>query len=589
MLRSTPTASPTSEGAAVRLPTACIQCARSKVRCEKDKGDLMCKRCQRLNKQCSIQVPGTHKRKKPKTLDVARLEAKLDGVTAILEASGRIEGTRNVDSNPLISTSSFLSQPGFFDPAACAQYFVENDSESISMITHFHNDMAPQIPFIIVPSTVSPAELRQTRPFLNIAILMMSCGHDFDRQSSIAKKLRELMSYHTLVKGIQSLDLLQCIMLYISWYHFHLKLGPQLTNLVYLMTSMMMDLGLHKAPSLRGNSKLPIGSDRQLSLEHRAPPARTLEERRTFLGCFYISSIVSICARDIDPIRYSRYADECCNALTEAAEYPSDTYIVQLMNLHRLSDKIGRTLAMIDFTHPVGLSTPIGAYVKSLQSESKLQKDLLPVDTSFNSTILLMHYCNIEIYLYEIALGENPNTLEDGNYPFTRLDILFACLSSTKNFFDTMASFPISAYVYSPYTIWTQAGHAIITLLKLSLFVGDGWDLDYVRSIIDFSNLIDTLIQQLEEAKRCASQQVDNESYSKALPEIIINLPPRLQHVKYSYERKLAEQSRHSGITGGSSLADNETAIPGTLEDGVSGPGINVFEFLDEQFWQEFM
>lgn len=90
-----------------------------------------------------------------------------------------------------------------------------------------------------------------------------------------------------------------------------------------------------------------------------------------------------MCSREMDPIRYTRYAEECFHAIADTVEYPTDAYLVQLVNLHRMSDKIARTLSIENLTSSTGFSTPIGALVKSLQGELLQLKDSLPHDSPF--------------------------------------------------------------------------------------------------------------------------------------------------------------------------------------------------------------
>ena len=86
----------------------------------------------------------------------------------------------------------------------------------------------------------------------------------------------------------------------------------------------------------------------------------------------------SMCIRDIEPIRYSRYVDDCCSILLEAAEFPTDVSAVQLARIHGLAYKIARTFShekdhnIADFT-----AGPIGAGVRASEA------DLLQLKSSF--------------------------------------------------------------------------------------------------------------------------------------------------------------------------------------------------------------
>lgn len=94
---------------------------------------------------------------------------------------------------------------------------------------------------------------------------------------------------------------------------------------------------------------------------------------------------ISMCARDIEAIRYSSYTDECCRALSAASEYTTDIYLIQLTHVHCLADKIGRSLSRDewDLTSST-ISAPIGACVRSMELElSDLKTSLVPQGRKF--------------------------------------------------------------------------------------------------------------------------------------------------------------------------------------------------------------
>ena len=61
-------------------------------------------------------------------------------------------------------------------------------------------------------------EFSEKKPFLFLVIIMVACRRDQARQTAITRKLREIISYSVLVKGEQSLDLVQGLLLYVSWW-----------------------------------------------------------------------------------------------------------------------------------------------------------------------------------------------------------------------------------------------------------------------------------------------------------------------------------------------------------------------------------
>ena len=85
----------------------------------------------------------------------------------------------------------------------------------------------------------------------------------------------------------------------IERYHFHLHLNSQMCNLLHLIMAMVVELGLNKASPKApkpGFGRLGYfgnaGSvpDRAFTAASRQSTTKTLEERRTFLGCFFLTS-----------------------------------------------------------------------------------------------------------------------------------------------------------------------------------------------------------------------------------------------------------------------------------------------------------
>lgn len=84
-------------------------------------------------------------------------------------------------------------------------------------------------------------------------------------------------------------------------------------------------------------------------------------------------------------LRYTKYTEECSVILSEMKEYPTDEYIVHLLRLHRIGEKIRKTLwdDPIDVTW--GLSSSLGMCVRYLEIELRHFKDSIPLNLAQNS------------------------------------------------------------------------------------------------------------------------------------------------------------------------------------------------------------
>lgn len=86
-----------------------------------------------------------------------------------------------------------------------------------------------------------------------------------------------------------------------------------------------------------------------------------------------------MCIRDVEPIRYSKYVDECCCSLIEAAEFPTDISIVHLTRLHGVAQKIAHTFTLDSYDMTTDFTAaPTGACVKVLEADLVRLKTSLP-------------------------------------------------------------------------------------------------------------------------------------------------------------------------------------------------------------------
>lgn len=144
---------------------------------------------------------------------MARLEQKLDGVAAILAASERVGIPRDLAKQASLFNSTVASSP-----EEVIEEFAKNDSETALMLDVFRTEMTPLFPFVVTSPALSVRDLKERRPFLLLVALTVACRHDMPRQKAMAKRVREILSQKVLLKGEQSLDLLQGLLIFTAWF-----------------------------------------------------------------------------------------------------------------------------------------------------------------------------------------------------------------------------------------------------------------------------------------------------------------------------------------------------------------------------------
>lgn len=158
---------------------------------------------------------------------------------------------------------------------------MESDETLLSI---FRNQLSSQWPFVIIPAGKTPSQLQATRPFLMRAIKMTASVRHLQLVRGQSRAVMEHISNAMLMRSERSLDLLQGILVFLGFYHYHCMAHAQFNNLVRLAVSLVEDLDLNTCPkSQQQSSQVPL-------IRTGEPVSRTNEEKRALLGVWYISS-----------------------------------------------------------------------------------------------------------------------------------------------------------------------------------------------------------------------------------------------------------------------------------------------------------
>lgn len=86
-----------------------------------------------------------------------------------------------------------------------------------ALLNVFRKELARQLPFIVIPPTMSAHELCQTRPFLYKTVMMAASYKDLSRQMELSAEIMSYLTENLLLQGNKSLDILQGLLVYIFW------------------------------------------------------------------------------------------------------------------------------------------------------------------------------------------------------------------------------------------------------------------------------------------------------------------------------------------------------------------------------------
>lgn len=85
------------------------------------------------------------------------------------------------------------------------------------LLSDFRTAMAQQFPFVVITPEITTAALRRESPFLFLACITVAANAEPAAQGRLAHKLLNHLSEHMLFRCEKSLDLLQGLLVFISW------------------------------------------------------------------------------------------------------------------------------------------------------------------------------------------------------------------------------------------------------------------------------------------------------------------------------------------------------------------------------------
>jgi hypothetical protein len=379
-----------------------------------------------------------------------------------------------------------------------------------ALLAEYNNQLGQLFPFVVIPGSLSSSQLQQQRPYLWKAVMTGGNHLDGRRQISLGNALLEEITAAAITKPQKTLDLLQGLQVLICWFHYNLN-SFQLMNLLYLARSLCAFLGLHHVPTHHQNP--------------RPPTSETLEHLRAFVGTYYLVTVVLPLIRNPDTMMSSGHLDACLSSLLARREYPSDELLVHLVRTQQLSQSISLWLHDHDHSSPL---LPISMLTSSFLSQLKSLRSSVPPHLSMNAT-LLGHHSIATILLYSASLSSSsalPST--------ERLTHLWACLHATRAFFD-IPSDPTQSRLtgIASFDFFT----ALLTATKLATLPDlTGWDLDVVRTVLGFAEIVDRQIAEMEklaDRRDSASWTPGNTRPSSALVTITPPNPVEIQQQQH--------------------------------------------------------
>jgi hypothetical protein len=98
--------------------------------------------------------------------------------------------------------------------------------EAAALLASFMQSMMPNFPFVVLPATTTADQLRQSAPFLFLAILSVSVTNDSTLKRALREEVRAALAERTvLMHQPPSLETLQGLLVVLAWYEAPIRPG----------------------------------------------------------------------------------------------------------------------------------------------------------------------------------------------------------------------------------------------------------------------------------------------------------------------------------------------------------------------------
>ncbi|TGO08290.1 hypothetical protein BTUL_0216g00170 [Botrytis tulipae] len=524
-----------------KLRRSCEVCRTSKGRCLPSKDDpTRCAKCSKSKKKCVfLETKPRPKKMRSSRVRVAEMEQKLDGILNLLAAKSQAESQPNSTSTPespqenmpldlsemfelsfpllpLDNTSSKPFQHMSLSTPSNLNYGGLNDVISRCIISTKQAEealkefasRASAFPFVLIPPQASLESLRHERPLLLLGILASTSQNNIPVQHLLESELRETISSRTIMHGEKSIDLLQGILLYLAWYHYHYN--PEKENLFQLTqmaNAMVIDLGLHR-PKF-GEVQTSYSNTLGFECPKKFTPIQ-IEERRTLIGCFCLTSSFCRSLRKPNSLKYHDYIEQCCQVLSEVSVTETDRLLPFFTRIHRLGEEVNDAFDYSNHGEFSNLdSVRIETFNRTLSQQFQDIQRYFPAE-AWSNHILRISYAHLRIYVAEISL----NVISSDSHQFmttassnrtswyhssSRTEMLIRCLQAAKDYLDMMLSLTSLEFCRLTAPNYIELFYALLVLGKFTENCDSpSLDTDQVRQAASLRYYLDSLDEKLE-------------------------------------------------------------------------------------------
>ena len=279
------------------------------------------------------------------------------------------------------------------------------------IFARYVHEFTPNLPAVVFPAGTTAKELLESKPYLFLCIVSAASTGlvSYKAQDELSDEVLTIWTDCVIRHSVRSLELIEAMLVAVLWCKPPDNLRQaNFYFIIHLAACMALDIGLGRRFSA-SKARRGFGGPAQ-----NLPPGRltalvdsdSIEARRTWLACYYLSASSAQSLRRPNLIRWSNYMQECVEVLESSPEAaPSDRLFTQHIRIQKMCEDISDSFHMDDASATsISISDPKVSYTLDVY-EQKLEdwKDRLPEDLK-NRPQLLFFNDLATLYLHEIAM-----------------------------------------------------------------------------------------------------------------------------------------------------------------------------------------
>ncbi|KFX96405.1 hypothetical protein O988_05343 [Pseudogymnoascus sp. VKM F-3808] len=518
--------------------SSCLRCKVKKTKCEpSDTKERICKRCESGNHECQYPIQrwaprsdnldigfsdpsssdprsaafenqGAYESSFDARADLQRKDAHIDRLEQTLSHYTALENQRmggHASNNA--NVAAYALNPPQHHPTDTIPRG-SNEMAYLDVIDHGILDlktahgllqefqsMNHNFPYIAINPNISTGMLRRDSPMLLLAIYTAAAWKDRGLQIKLERAYLEELARRMVVDGEQTLDMLQGLLVHLSWCHLHLKSSYRLTSLAI---SLVTTLGINRRPMPADRQNLSVIFPFPKGAPAPSNSAKTWspDARRAYIGAYVICSSYAHALRKTSTLKYTPYLEECAQSLSSGSGLPSDVVLIHHVRLAHHVESISDTFDY-DFSRslPPVPDSQLSFHVRSFSAALTGIESLIPTRLTGNSLLATSLHV-VSAYTHEIGLhGLCPND----PLSLPRTTILIDCLGAVRRVLDAVVALnDVDFRALFGYN-WARIHYSLSLAVELSLGISSpSWGVENVRAVLALESYVDVFVQRLE-------------------------------------------------------------------------------------------